>query len=283
MRINTIFFILPLLVSCHLGQSKYSYIEIVESPTEGIIEREPEIFYEKNDSSAYDWALDRFSVSEGIYKSMDGKAVQEAARVPLTFVVVDKNERRVYRGDNNVAFKSARFGMNRQQVHSLELLDFDDSHVSIADNPFKVEFAYGDKEYLYWVQLTSEMFDWTQYYDVVRPLAESLLPFFKKDYGMPTFVNKLPSRNQVDRAEKVIPLYIWDMPQKYIVVAFSSDARNGLSDFFIDTRIIEKKTWYSLFNNDKEAAEDAYWSKMGYFAASYYKLQIEMKKIDGDW
>ena len=267
---------IPLIVGCHIGQQKYSYIEIVNSPTEGIIEKAPEVFYEKNDSLAYEWAMDRFSVSKGIFQSMDGKSVQQAAKVPLTFVVIDKTERKIFRGDDDVAYKNARFGMSRDKVKALNLSRSEDLDFSIDDDHFSVNLNYSDADHLYWVQFMSEMYEWTQYYDVVQPLAEKLLASFQKEYGIPTFVNEMPSRNIVHRSERIVPLYIWDMQKKYVVIGLGSDEKDNLPIFYIDARIIEKQTWYSLFNNDIEAAEDAYWSKMGTYAALYYKLQIDL-------
>ncbi len=267
------------LTSCHLGKKQYSYIEIVNSPTKGIIEKAQETFFEVNDSLAYDWAMNRFMVSKRTYELMSEKNVQQATPNPISFVLLDKSERRIYRGDNNIAFKTAHFGMNQETVATLNLFNGNHPKLNIGSGEFSVNMEYTENNSLYWVDFLSDEYVWTDFYDKVRPLAEDMYQYLVPEYGCPTFVNEMPSRNKVERAEIIWPIYVWDMPQKYVVVAIDA----VLPTFYVTTRIIDKKRWFSLFNNDIPAAKDAYWSKMGPYAASYHHLQIKLKKIDGSW
>lgn len=278
-----IFCAFALLTGCNLGKNQYSYIEIVESPTNGIIQKTPTVFYSENDSLAYNWAMEHFMVSKRIYGSLNDENVQQVAQVPLSFVLEDKVQRRIYRGDNKIAFKTALFGMNRKDVESLNLFDEGQSKLNIGNVDFSINMDYTKNDSLYWVDVRSESYDWADYYNKVRPLSEKMFEYLKNDLGYPTFVNKMPSRNTVENAETIWPIYIWDMYHKYVVVAIDCQWCQNKPFFYVTTRIIDKKTWLSLFNNDTQAAENAYWSKMGVYAHMYYQLEVNLRKIDGSW
>ena len=275
--------LISLLTSCHLGRKQYIYIEIAKSPTRGLVEKEPEVFYEKDDSLAYDWACDRYDVSVSIYTSMDGMNIQQAAQKPVSFVVLNESNRRIYRGDNSVAFKTSLFGMSKDAVESLNLFNGNHAKLRVGEEEYSVEMGYTPSDSLYWVGLMSASYHWTEYYDKVRPLAEEMLDYLKKDYGYPTHVNEMPSRKAVENADSIIPIYVWDMREKYVVVAMDCYEQQGYPVFHITTRIINKKLWLSLFNNDIESAEKAYWSKAGRYEPIFYKFRVELKKIDGTW
>ena len=237
---------------------------------------EKRIITAKDDSTAFEKALQEFYASRDVYFGIlkDGVTLPYPEKFELRnqagdIVYFESLEREYERINQSLdspsgkkAYAGTEFGMSKKDVKAAERFkekewsDFGDKlYVSdrVGNVNCSIVFGFVNDE-LYSVQFSELSGDWRDY-DIAQSVATNFLDIFKEAYGTPVVELGIPRKSGISYGQQ-IPVAKWASPEKSMVIYFWKHRDRELYKSWAEIKNTNMADMKVKADEEKKQAED---------------------------